>query len=190
MSGDKGFWGAFGANGLFIRHMRRRIAIFSAALCSIFCIALPTAAWALDPPKGEIVLTVGGSIAVTNRGKAAVFDRDMLSHLGLHALRTSTSWTDGVQSFEGVLARDVMKAVGAKGAIVHATALNDYTIKIPVEDFSNYDVLFAMKMNGKDLTRRDKGPIWIVYPRDQHQELRNQKVDAKWIWQLVRLRVE
>jgi hypothetical protein len=45
-------------------------------------------------------------------------------------------------------------------------------------------------MNGEYLEIRDKGPIWIVYPRDQFSELRNSMVDKKWVWQLSELEVK
>ena len=41
-----------------------------------------------------------------------------------------------------------------------------------------------------DLTARDKGPIWIVYPRDDIPELRNPRMDANWIWQLAKIEVK
>jgi hypothetical protein len=83
-----------------------------------------------------------------------------------------------------------MRAVGAAGERVVASALNDYEIDIPLQDFEDYPVLFALKMNGQDLTVRDRGPIWIVYPRDDHAELRNERVNARWVWQLSGLTVE
>lgn len=143
----------------------------------------------LPRPNGRVLLTITGNIAHTNADGQADFDRHMLEELGVTGFSTSTSWTDGTPRFEGVLARDVLKAVGASGDTVTATALNDYSIEIPIADFESYPVLFAMRMDGTELTRRDKGPIWIVYPRDRHRELQNQKVDAKWIWQVVKLQV-
>jgi hypothetical protein len=143
----------------------------------------------LPQPSGRVLLTITGNIDRTNADGRAEFDRQMLEELGVTGFATSTSWTDGAPRFEGVLARDVLKAVGASGDTVTATALNDYSIEIPVADFESYPVLFAMRMDGTELTRRDKGPIWIVYPRDGHRELQNQKVDARWIWQLVKLQV-
>lgn len=150
----------------------------------------PVLSSALPQPSGRIVLTVSGAIENTNTGDLARFDRQMLEDLGTRSLTTSTSWTDGPTRFEGVLARDLLRAVGAKGSVVKATALNDYSIEIPIEDFEKYPVLFAMKMDGSELSRRDKGPIWVVYPRDDYSELRNPKVDAKWIWQLVKIEVK
>jgi hypothetical protein len=72
---------------------------------------------------------------------------------------------------------------------VVATALNDYVASIPLREPYDYPVLLALKMNGEYLELRDKGPIWIVYPRDQFSELRNSMVDKKWVWQLSELEV-
>ena len=61
---------------------------------------------------------------------------------------------DGVPEFEGVLARAVMDAVGARGSTLVASALNDYQNEIPMHDFQTYPVLFALKMDGQELTVR------------------------------------
>lgn len=140
-------------------------------------------------PVGPVLLTVEGHIANTNGDGVAKFDEALLKALGLKTIVTSTTWTKGKSKFQGVLARDVIKAVGGEGASVDAVAVNNYKITIPLSDFEKYDVLFAMELDGKKLTRRDKGPIWIIYPRDAHPELRNEKTDAKSIWQLVKLEI-
>jgi hypothetical protein len=88
-----------------------------------------------------------------------------------------------------VLVRDLLEAVGAHGSEVAAVALNDDVVTIPMDEFSRYPVLLALKMNGEYLKIRDKGPIWIVYPRDQYSELRNPMTDKKWVWQLAQLDV-
>ena len=144
----------------------------------------------LPEPSGRVILTISGAIENTNGDGVARFDRAMLEEIGVTQINTSTSWTDGVTKFEGVLARDLLKVVGATGENVSARALNDYAIDIPFSDFESYDVLFAFRMDDVELTPRDKGPLWIVYPRDKHPELRNQKVDAKWLWQLGNLDIQ
>lgn len=163
---------------------------FRLALLLMFLSLPAIAADALPRPTASVLLTVSGSIANTNAGKEAKFDRTMLEKLGVRTLRTSTTWTTGVKTFEGVLVRDVMAAVGAKGTEIRAIALNDYAVMIPMEDFERYDVLLAFRMDGQDLTARDKGPLWIVYPRDAHRELNDSKFDARWAWQLKRLDVK
>jgi hypothetical protein len=104
--------------------------------------------------------------------------------LGVEQLKTSTNWTDGQQVFEGVPMRKLLDAVGAAGTTAKAIALDDYTNDIPISDFRQYPVLLAWSMNGKPLTLRDKGPLWIVYPRDEYSELQDATLDQHWVWSL------
>ena len=164
-----------------------------AAVSGIFLagIGLPAAAAELGKPTGPVVLEIRGKLGVTNDGDMALFDLGMLEKLGLKTVKTSTVWTDGgARAFEGVLARDVMAAVDAPNAkTVMARALNDYAVEIPVADFYRYDVIFAMRMDGQQLTARDKGPLWVVYPRDDNPELQDERIDQRWAWQVYKLEV-
>lgn len=140
-------------------------------------------------PVGPVILTVSGNIEGVGSGPVVRLDRAMLESLGVTKLKTSTAWTTGESEFEGVLARDLLEAVGAEGTVVIATALNDYVASIPLRELYDYPVLLAFRMDGRDLELRDKGPIWIVYPRDQHKELNNSLVDKNWVWQLSDLEI-
>ncbi|HSP24374.1 MAG TPA: molybdopterin-dependent oxidoreductase [Saliniramus sp.] len=152
--------------------------------------ALGSDAAPLAAPSGEVLLRISGEIDNANVGDEAHFDRAMIEELPARRLDTSTVVTDGVQSFDGVLMRDLLAAAGARGDTVSARALNDYTIDIPVGDFSDFDVVLALRMNGEELTARDKGPLWIVYPRDDFAELRDIRYDYRWVWQLIHLEVQ
>ena len=125
----------------------------------------------LPKPSGEVVLIVSGEIANTNAQGRAEFDVAMLKALGVRRLETTSPWTDGKHRFEGVLAKDVLMAVGARGPNVVARGLHDYAINIPVADLVRYPVLLAFSRDGAALRMREGGPIQIVYPRDQHPEL-------------------
>lgn len=173
---------------LFCQRMRMVLSIFML----VISLAV-SAAFAQEPlpaPTGPVLLTISGTIAVTNSDMGAQFDRQMLSALGMSKIETSTSWTDGVQVFEGVLMRTVLERVGAKGETITATALNDFTSPMPMEDAQNYDVMLAMRMNGADMPVSAKGPIWIVYPKDQHPELEEARFNDRWVWQLKQLAVQ
>ena len=141
-------------------------------------------------PDGEVILTVAGKITQTNLDGSAVFDEAMLAALPPVSLETTTAVTDGVRKFDGFLMRDLLDLVGADGEKVTATALNDYVIDIPMEDFERFDVLVATHMDGQRLLPSDKGPLWIVYPRDDHTELRDIRYDYRWVWQLIRLDIK
>ena len=144
----------------------------------------------LPVPEGKVVLTVSGAISNTNVGNKAQFDWQMLEALPVHQLSTDTSVTTGVHEFTGFLLSDLFEKVGATGKQVTAIALNDYEVTIAMEEFKRFQVIAAYQQDGKRLTPADKGPLWIVYPRSQHAELRDIRYDYRWVWQLVELRVE
>lgn len=167
-------------------------ALFLLGTLTTFLLNAPLAAdeSPLSAPSEPVILTIDGNIHHTNVGDTAQFDTAMLGTLETHTLATETSVTDGVNQFAGFLLRDLLEWVGADGEQIVATALNDYIVEIPLSDFYQYDVLVATHMDGEALTPRDKGPLWIVYPRSDHSELQDIRYDYRWIWQLNELTVE
>ena len=138
-------------------------------------------------PEGRVVLTVSGQIATTNADGEAQFDRDMLEGLGMTGFSTATPWYTGLVRFEGVPMRRIMEAVGATGERILAVALNDYTTELPMEDFTRYNVILALKRDGQYMPVRDKGPLFIVYPFDSDRELQHQRFYSRSVWQLARI---
>jgi hypothetical protein len=170
--------------------IRRKFLLQGALALGIAAAPVPSIAGEdLPPPQTLAILTVTGAIAQTNGSGHAAFDIAGLERLGLTRLVTWTPWTEGEVEFEGVLARRLMEAVGARGTEASATALNGYEHTIPIGDFHSYDVLLAFRMNGTLMRVRDKGPIWIVYPWSDHPELDDFMTREKSIWQLKNLHV-
>ena len=78
-----------------------------------------------------------------------------------------TTWSRYNNTWEGV-STAVLKDVvgikpGAKHVIVRAT--RGFTTNIPLEDFFQEDVLFALKHDGKPLTADHGSPVRLVVPR-------------------------
>ena len=91
----------------------------------------------------------------------------------------------------GVRLSDVLDRVGASGDTLTAIALNDYSAELPSEDARTWPVILAFSRDGKTLSVRDKGPLWIVYPRDDHAELQSEALAmGKWVWQLKAIDVK
>lgn len=103
---------------------------------------------------------------------------------------TGNEFIDGIADFSGPLARVVLKQTGdANAQQVDLIAANEYTIRVPVSDFQDYNVILATRQDGELFSRRDKGPIWLIYPMADHAELRDSSYNARLIWQLVRMEV-
>ncbi len=142
------------------------------------------AAEPLPEPQGRVILEITGEIDVTNQGEAAAFDRAMLTALPQAELTTYTDWTEGEQVFTGPRLADVLERVGAGGDTLHARALNDYEADIPRSDAQQYKVVLALRRNGEQLSVRDKGPIWIVYPHPNPESEEPSPHNYKSVWQL------
>lgn len=150
-----------------------------------------TSVHAMEVPKGTVILEVAGRISVSNHESGSVrFDRSMLEELGLIEVVTHTPWTEGSIRFEGILVRDLLRAVGADGTSVRAVAINDYAIEIPTVDFEDYPVILALRRDGEYMRIRDKGPLWMIYPWQDNPELRTEIYHSRSIWQLKHLTVQ
>ncbi len=146
-------------------------------------------AQALETPAGPVILTVSGMIGVKNRDAAAAFDLKMLEAMPAVTVVTATPWTEGDTTFVGVALKDLMAAVGAGGKTIHAIALNDYAVDVPMSDADDPQVIIAYRMNGELMKIRDKGPLWLIYPLSAHPELQNQETHGKMIWQIKQLTI-
>jgi hypothetical protein len=164
------------------------ISVLHAVLLAAVCLFAPAAqAEGFTAPTGDVLLTVSGQITLTNVSGTLSLDADQFATLPQHRFTTSTTWTDGTPTFEGVLLKDLMAAVGATGTTVALTALNDYKITIPLSEIHDDGPLLAYLMDGKPMSLRDKGPIWLVYPYDANAEYRTEQTYARSIWQLNRI---
>ena len=145
----------------------------------------------LSKPTGPVILTITGNIENTNTdGKTAEFDRNMLMNLEVVNQKTMTPWSEGVDVYRGPLLRSVMSAVGAKTDELSVTALNDYSAKVPKKDAEDYDVILAMDMNGKAMSVRDKGPLFLLYPFSSNPSLNNEVIHNRSVWQIKSINVE
>lgn len=150
---------------------------------------LSSATEPLPLPKGPVVLTVSGKIERTNGNGVALFDLETLEGLGKASFATRSEVSEVPQLFEGVPLRALLERIGFQGKSLRASALNDYAAVIPVEDLK-FEPILATKVDGRMLTIRDKGPLWIVYPRDAHKVLQDARYDYRWVWQLNKIHVE
>lgn len=143
----------------------------------------------LPAPEGPVVLTISGNISNTNGPEGASFDRAMLDALEQRETTASTPWFDGPRDFEGPLATALLEAVGAEGSAIKVVALNDYAAEVPIEDVRAYPVIFATRLNGELMSVRDKGPLFLIYPFDEFEDLFNEVHFGRSVWQITRIEV-
>jgi len=152
------------------------------------CVVISLLAFALahSPAFAEELLLIRNTLPVA-KAEVRLSEED-LQTLPQVTIRTKTEFTDGVVEFVGPLARDAVALIDVGGATTaHLVAANDYALDIPLSDLMDYDVILAMQASGKRLSIRNKGPIWLMYPLDDHAELQDPVYNLRLIWQLVRM---
>lgn len=143
----------------------------------------------LASPQGPVVLTVSGKIDHRNAEGGARFDAAMLQALPGRTSVVATPWYPQKTAFEGPLGAALLDMVGATGTTMRVTALNDYAVDIPVEDFRKWPVILAMKVDGKVIPVREKGPIFVIYPFDQDPALYNEVYFGRSVWQVKAIEI-
>ena len=149
-----------------------------------------TAAPPAAVPSGRIVLTISGTVAKPNRGKEAVFDMAMLEQLPQRSHHVATPWYPRMVTFRGPLLRDVLAQVGASGSTIQTVAINDYSVQIPFADSRQFEVIVATRMNGRPMSPRDKGPLFIIYPYGRFSPAEVKRYYERSVWQLDTLRAQ
>lgn len=129
---------------------------------------------------------------VLTRGAAAAdsveFTLEELAQIPQVTVVTENEFTDGPVVYRGPLMRDVLAYLELDQAeTVRVFAANDYYVDIPTSDFHRYTVILALEADGARLSRREKGPLWVMYPISDHPELRDPVYNARLIWQVVRI---
>ena len=142
---------------------------------------LASTIWAAEPA----VLQVNSA----SEAAAAQLDLEAIKGLGTVRFETSTPWTDGKVVFEAVPGDRLLPVLGTGGSVVHATALDDYSVEIPLDDFKSGKAHIAYSMNGEPLPEGQFGPYWIVYRYDSDPALADEAHQARSIWQLKSLTV-
>lgn len=147
----------------------------------------------LEAPTGPVLLTLRGAIAATNatggsQGEAR-FDAAMLAALPRTSLATSTIWTEGVVHFAGVELATLAARLGVTSGRLRITAINDYSVDIPMAEITPGGALLADQRDGKPMSIRDKGPLWVVYPYDASPAFRNEVIYSRSVWQVDRIEI-
>lgn len=162
--------------------LRRRNVIRLALTAALGLMGAPAMAQLADD-----AVTVSGKTA---DGKAHTLTLAEIRKMPSSALTAHTPWYDGATKFEGVMARDLLKAVGAKGDTLTITALDDYAVNVPVSDLAKYDVIMAYRIDGKDLTVETKGPLFLVYPFDENPGIATEAYFSRCIWQIAKIEIK
>ncbi len=159
-------------------------------LFSLLLLPLTSYAETLPPPQGKVLLTISGNIANSQKNGDARFDREQLAKLPSDTFILHTRWTNKAHTYDGPLLSAILDHVGSKGTTIRLTALNDYSIVIEKSYIDKYQPILAILDDGKEMSIRDKGPLWLLLPQDKYPELKTEENTGNMIWQLSHIEIE
>lgn len=134
-------------------------------------------------PAASELKTVDGD------GNVKIFSLDDLEALRVYQFETETSWTEAKTHFSGPSLMDVLRVSGMNDCKFRVRALNEYSVNfdsltVPLTPF--YPII-ATRIDDERFSVREKGPLWIVYPYDQFEFLRDDLIYAVSVWQVREL---
>jgi hypothetical protein len=136
----------------------------------------------------EILLKV--TVVVPGWEGVRDYDRGDLAAMRTVVFRTSTIWTNGVLEFRGVPLSEIVRQAGVDHGTVMMSAANDYVTDIPVAEIEPDAPIVAYAIDGKALTLREKGPLWVVYPYDFDTDYQTEVIFTRSVWQLTSIVIE
>jgi hypothetical protein len=138
-----------------------------------------------------LALDVNGDIANVTDSERGVyhFSAADLKKLPEYTIETSTNWTRR-EKWQGPRLSDVLAVVGARGRSIRVYAYDDFRQDIPLSMIEKYQPVLAYKENGVNLRLDNFGPLFIVFPRDQHPELSQIVNMRRFVFQIRRIEVQ
>ena len=117
-------------------------------------------------------------------------DEAALTALPQTEFKTQTPWTTGSHSYRGPTLASVLAAQGVEHAsLIEATGLNGYQQQLDLSLFDQVPLALVRYQDDKPLTRRNKGPLWLLMPFSAYPELDLSAIHSGMVWQLVRIEV-
>ncbi|KJE34133.1 hypothetical protein UF64_17140 [Thalassospira sp. HJ] len=127
----------------------------------------------------------GGTLSMTNtNGETVRVSMKELMDLQATEINTSTQWTDGVQKFRGVAFDLLLDTYGLEADTVRVSALNDYNVMVPADVLRNDGAILAYQLNDAEMSVREKGPFWVIFPYDADDRFNTDTYWAYSVWQV------
>ncbi|MEQ5829347.1 molybdopterin-dependent oxidoreductase [Sulfitobacter sp. NFXS29] len=138
--------------------------------------------------------TIGAAqtiLTVSTPEQSATYTLEELLALPQTTVVTTNDYVDTATTFQGPRLRAVLEPLNVgPDATLKMVALNDFSSSVPAVDAFDYDVILAVLRDGEPMSVRDKGPIWVIYPMDDHAELRNDSFNGRLVWQLKTIAIK
>ncbi|WMC09930.1 molybdopterin-binding protein [Oceanimonas pelagia] len=139
-----------------------------------------------------VILTISGNIELEGRSFEQVdFTLPELQALPQGEVTTAHPWSEQPNTYRGLDLRALLDTLFAHAKIrtLYLEALNGFSVAVDWQEVAPYSPLLAWSENGRLMSRRDKGPLWLILPYDRVSELQQAEFLHYMAWQLRHIKV-
>ena len=164
-------------------------------------VATVAAAADIRRPTGQVLLTVAGDVANTNRAaadeqggafftyheltfdRAFAFDRTMLEGLGMAEVRVAyRDWRQPI-TVAGPRLSDVLQAAGCGSVPLRTLALDGFSTVISTAEVKSRDWVLTTRAGGRPHGIGGRGPLWLVFDPPGERPAAVEE-ESMWSWAL------
>ena len=103
---------------------------------------------------------------------------------------TATPWTLGTHRYRGPTLKSVLAQQQVDSAsAIDVAALNGYQQRVDLSLFAKVPLTLVRYQDDKPLTRRNKGPLWLLVPLSAHPDMDVSAIHNNMVWQVIRIEV-
>lgn len=117
-------------------------------------------------------------------------DEAALAALPQVEFETATPWTLGTHRYRGPTLKSVLAVQQVDSAsAIDVAALNGYQQRVDLSLFAKVPLTLVRYQDDKPLTRRNKGPLWLLVPLSAHPDMDVSAIHNNMVWQVIRIEV-
>ncbi len=117
-------------------------------------------------------------------------DEAALTALPQVEFETATPWTLGTHRYRGPTLKSVLAQQQVDSAsAIDVAALNGYQQRVDLSLFAKVPLTLVRYQDDKPLTRRNKGPLWLLVPLSAHPDMDVSAIHNNMVWQVIRIEV-
>lgn len=107
-------------------------------------------------------------------------------------ITTSHFWVQRPHTYTGPVLKQLLDPLFEHTTIKTLTlgGLNGYSVAVDWAKVAPFDPILAWQDNGLRMSRRDKGPLWLMLPFDQIPMLQQAELIHFMVWQLRNIKVQ
>ncbi|MFM5279844.1 putative pterin-binding protein [Aeromonas caviae] len=117
-------------------------------------------------------------------------DEAALAALPQVEFETATPWTLGTHRYRGPTLKSVLAQQQVDSAsAIDVAAFNGYQQRVDLSLFAKVPLTLVRYQDDKPLTRRNKGPLWLLVPLSAHPDMDVSAIHNNMVWQVIRIEV-